>query len=428
MPRPAVVVLTADNPELGAAALHHGAHDYAVKHETDGRYIARVLRYAIERVAAQAELGRREQYFRALIEQAYDIVVVLGPDGGFLYQSPAVSRVLGYPPEDLAGATALGLVHPDDRGRAADLLSGSPRQCAGDPRLNFRVRHKDGTWRVFETLGRQLDEDPRHGMVVNARDVTERVLAEETLRTTEAGLRQAHKMEAVGRLAGGVAHDFNNVLTAIYGYADLLLDGFDANDPRRRDVEEIKRSTQRAASLTQQLLAFSRQSMLQPQVLDLNTVVANVLWLLKSLVGEDIDVRFERAPALWPVRADRNQIAHALMNLGANARDAMPRGGLLTVATANRVVAPDALRLPGLAPGEYVTLTMTDTGTGMSEAVRPHIFEPFFTTKEQGRGTGLALATVYGIVKQSGGGVDVDSEENRGSTFTIFLASCKSLA
>jgi PAS domain S-box-containing protein len=417
-----LVALTPDDGEAGLSALQHGAQDYLVKGEVGGKYVARALRYAVERASIQAELVRREQHFRALIEQAYDIVVVLGQDGAFLYQSPAVQRVLGYMPEALDGTNVLDLVHPDDRERAVGVLGSSPLATGDDTLFHFRVRHQDGSWRVLETLGRWIERDPRKGIVVNARDVTERVRAEETLRATEAKLRQAHKMEAIGRLAGGIAHDFNNVLTAIYGYADLLLDAIEQDDPRRRDVEEIRQSAERAASLTRQLLAFSRQSMVQPQVLDLNVVVDEVQRMLSRVIGADIQLIFEPAAGLRRVRVDRGQIAQVLLNLGVNARDAMPEGGSLFIRTANRTVSPQAAEeLPGLRAGDYVTLTVRDTGVGMSQEVQRHIFEPFFTTKETGAGTGLGLATVYGIVKQSGGGVYVESTEGKGTTFTIYL-------
>ena len=417
-----IVVVTADDAEAGAAAVKHGAQDYLVKNEIDLKYVSRALRYAIERAASQAELARRERHFRALIEHAYDIVVVLARDGRFRYQSPAVERVLGYSESDLRDSNVLDLIHPEDRDRAVALLGSSPLPALADSALHFRLRHHDGSWRVLETLGRWIEEDPRKGIVVNARDVTERVRGEEALRATEARLRQAHKMEAVGRLAGGIAHDFNNVLTAIYGYADLLLDAFPEGDPHRRDVEEVRRSAERAAALTRQLLAFSRQSMLQPQILDLNQVVPDVLRMLGRIVGADITLTFEAGADLWRVRADPGQITQVLMDLGGNARDAMPEGGALVIRTGNRTVSEQsAASLPGLAAGDYVTLVVRDTGVGMSEDVRRHIFEPFFTTKEPGQGTGLGLATVYGMVKQSGGGVYVESERHQGTTFTIYL-------
>ncbi len=229
-------------------------------------------------------------------------------------------------------------------------------------------------------------------------------------------------MDAIGRLAGGIAHDFNNVLTAIYGYADLLLEEFVVGDHRRSDVEEIRRMAERAATLTRQLLAFSRQQMLQPQILDLNLVIEEVQRMLARMIGTDIQLMFEPSRDLWPVRADRGQIEQVLMNLGGNARDAMPEGGTLTIRTYTRdVSASEAAGLDGLMPGPYVVMSVTDTGVGMPEDVRRHVFEPFFTTKAQGEGTGLGLATIYGIVKQSGGSIFVDSEENKGTTFTIYL-------
>ncbi len=238
----------------------------------------------------------------------------------------------------------------------------------------------------------------------------------------EAEQRQSHKMEAIGRLAGGVAHDFNNVLTAIFGYADLLLDQFPEDDPRREDVQEIRHAAERAAALTRQLLAFSRKQMIQPQRLDLASVVDSLHKLLARLVGEDISMVIEAAPDLWKVLADPGQIEQILMNLAANGRDAMPEGGSLTIATGNVVVeAVDPRERPGLRPGEYVTLTVTDTGTGIPEEVRLHIFEPFFTTKEQGKGTGLGLATVYGIVKQNHGGIYLTSGRESGTRFVIYL-------
>jgi signal transduction histidine kinase len=250
----------------------------------------------------------------------------------------------------------------------------------------------------------------------------ERAALQRELRASEDELRHAHKMEAVGRLAGGVAHDFNNVLTAIFGYADLLMDQFGKDDPRRADLEEIRRSAERAATLTRQLLAFSRKQVMQPRLLSLNEVVTNLQKLMQRLVSEHISVELELAEGLWPVFADPGQIEQVLMNLAANARDAMPEGGRLDVGTSNLPVTADMIAsVPGVAPGDYAVLTVTDTGAGIPETVRQNIFEPFFTTKDAGKGTGLGLATVYGIVKQTGGGICVTSEEGKGTRFRIFL-------
>jgi two-component system cell cycle sensor histidine kinase/response regulator CckA len=288
--------------------------------------------------------------------------------------------------------------------------------------LEYRYRHKDGSWRHGEATGVNRLADPViKAVVVNHRDVSERKAMEQALRRSEVQLRQAQKMEAIGRLAGGVAHDFNNVLTAIFGYADLLLDQFGADDPRRADVIEIRQSADRAAALTRQLLAFSRKQVIQPRTLDLNVTVRSVEKLLGRLVTDDVEVELQLAPDLGEVRADPGSIEQVLMNLAANARDAMPDGGRLRVTTHNEQVDAELFDRPGLAPGDYVVLSVSDTGVGMSQAVREHIFEPFFTTKDPGKGTGLGLATVYGVVKQSGGVVYVESEVGQGTTFVIYL-------
>jgi signal transduction histidine kinase/CheY-like chemotaxis protein len=238
----------------------------------------------------------------------------------------------------------------------------------------------------------------------------------------ESRLRQAHKMEAVGRLAGGVAHDFNNLLTIIGGNSDLLMDRAGADDFHRRCVEQIQKASRRAVSMTRQLLAFSRMQVLQPQVLDLNGIVADMGKMLPRLIGEHIEYVFVPDPKLAAVKADAGQIEQVLMNLAVNARDAMPNGGTLTVRTDNiSMSAADAAKRPPMTAGSYVRLCVTDTGHGMDEKTKAHIFEPFFTTKEVGKGTGLGLATVYGVVKQSGGFIWVDSAPGQGATFEIYL-------
>ena len=250
----------------------------------------------------------------------------------------------------------------------------------------------------------------------------ERAASRRALRRSEEQLRQAQKMEAVGRLAGGIAHDFNNVLTAIFGYVDLLLNQFEPGDARRDDLEEIRSSAERAAALTRQLVAFSRKQMLEPRLLDLNDVVAGLQKLLARLMMEHIDLVVRPAPDLWKVKADSGQLEQVIINLCANARDAMPDGGTLELSTTNELVSDrDSGRRPDLPAGPYVVLTVADAGHGIPEPIREQIFEPFFTTKGHGKGTGLGLATVYGIVKQSGGGIYVESEEDRGSRFFVYL-------
>ena len=250
-------------------------------------------------------------------------------------------------------------------------------------------------------------------------DVTDRQLAEQALRKTEEHLRQSQKMEAVGRLAGGIAHDFNNLLTAIIGYASLLNDRLAGDESAVQQALEIKAAAERAAALTHQLLAFSRRQVLQPKVLDLNAIIADFDRMLSRLVGERITVAVECQPGLWQVRADPGELGRAIMNLSLNARDAMPGGGTLTIETANAALTEGGDL--DLAPGRYVKMTVRDTGIGMDAEMRAHLFEPFFTTKEAGKGTGLGLATVLGIVEQSGGAITCESEPGRGTVFTILL-------
>jgi signal transduction histidine kinase/ActR/RegA family two-component response regulator len=259
-------------------------------------------------------------------------------------------------------------------------------------------------------------------VVIVSRDITDRKHAEELLRRRDEQLRQSQKMEAVGRLSGGIAHDFNNLLGVIIGYSESIEYRLAPNDPLRKSAEEIRKAGERAASLTLQLLAFSRQQVLQPQILDLNALVTDMGKMLKRLIGMHIELTSTLATELGQVKAEQSQIEQVIVNLVVNARDAMPEGGKLLIETSNLDVNENfASSFPFLQPGPYVLLTVKDTGIGMDADTRRHIFEPFFTTKGPGKGTGLGLATVYGVVKQSGGGVIVDSEPCKGTTFKIFL-------
>ena len=246
---------------------------------------------------------------------------------------------------------------------------------------------------------------------------------EGVLRETEAQLRQAQRMEAVGRLAGGMAHDFNNLLTVIRGYSELLLGRLGPADAMRKDTEEIKKAADRATGLTRQLLSFSRRQFVETKVVDLNTLVANIDGMLRRLIGEDlVELSTELDPSTCLMKADPGQIEQVIMNLVVNARDAMPRGGRLTVETRNVTIGEEVrLDAVGVVPGSYVLLTVRDTGHGMDSEVRLHLFEPFFTTKEKGRGTGLGLSTVYGIVQQSGGSITVESAPGQGAIFRIYF-------
>ncbi|HEX5003779.1 MAG TPA: PAS domain S-box protein [Gemmatimonadales bacterium] len=331
--------------------------------------------------------------------------------------SPRWALLLGFEPGEIGTDLAEWerRLHPDDgaaveRARIAHVEGRQPVY-----EVEHRLRAKDGSWKWVLDRGRVVGWDadgrPRR-MVGILTDLSER-------KRLEAQVAQSQRLEAVGQLAGGIAHDFNNVLTAILSTSELILLELGPSDPHREDLEEIKRSANRAAALTRQLLAYSRRQVLQPKVTDLNGVVANVDRMLRRLLGEQVTLAQSLEPALGRVRADRGQVEQILVNLAVNACDAMPDGGRLTIATAN------VDGIPGdagpVVEGPYVTLSVSDTGVGMDEATRSRVFEPFFTTKSRGQGTGLGLATVYGIVRQSGGVIRVTSEPGAGSTFRIYL-------
>ena len=367
------------------------------------------------------QLDEQQEMFRLIGENAADMIAVVHASGRRLYNSPSYERFLGYSAEELRNTTAFEQIHPDDRKFVREAAQEALRTGAGR-KLEYRCRHKDGTWRILESTSsvlRNTKGEPNKFIIIN-RDVTERRQAEKAARETQ--VRQVQKMEAVGRLSGGIAHDFNNLLGVIICYADLMEVRVSQGDPLHKSVQEIKKAGSRAASLTRQLLAFSRQQVLERKVLDLNAIVADVENLLRRVIGEDVELSTVLDRTLGRVMADQGQIEQVLMNLAANARDAMPKGGKVIIETANTELDETFVRdAPYVRPGLYVQLAFTDTGSGMDAETEAHIFEPFFTTKERGRGTGLGLATVYGVVKQSNGYIWVRSEIGKGTSFKICL-------
>ena len=389
-----------------------------------------IFRDISERVRAENLLRRSEEHFRLLIENISDVIIVLDIRGTVRYASPSLERVFGYQIRDLTDKSGCDLVHPDDLFHVIDEFGRSlvmPGFCFT---VEMRCRHKEGTWRFVETVGKSFyDRKGRLSLVLNSHDITEKKRAEEEREKIEAQFRQAQKMESVGRLAGGVAHDFNNMLSVIIGHADMALSRLLPVDPIHHNIEEILNASLRSADLTRQLLAFARKQTIAPKIVDLNHNVAEILKMLQRLIGSRIDIAWLPGEGLWPVKIDPTQLDQILVNLTVNARDAIHGKGSITIATANVVVGENVRQISAnLSPGAFVLLTVTDTGEGMSEETLRHIFEPFFTTKEQGKGTGLGLSTVYGAVKQNNGLIEVESAPGRGTTFKIYLPRTYSLA
>jgi two-component system, cell cycle sensor histidine kinase and response regulator CckA len=521
---PFILVTGSQSEEVAVECMKEGVDDYILK--TSLKRLPSAVQNAIrkkeaerEREAALHALEQREEHFRSLIENALDIIVILNPDGTFRYASPSV-RVLGYKPEDLVGNKVLNFVAPDDAREVVNVFN-QTLQSNETQTFEFLFRHKDGSWRVLEAIGTSIYRDTaNYGIVLNARDISERkhaeaaieklaafprlnpnpvfeiaadghltywnqaaeamaqflgktpseilppdapLLIQECLATgkcnlrretnvanrilawsffpiipsqvvhcyasditerlnLEAQFRQSQKMDSIGQLAAGVAHDFNNILTIVRGYAGLLLDTQNVNEELREPLQQIADATERATNLTRQLLMFSRKQVMQPQDLDLNEAVSNITKLLHRILGEDITLHFNYSPHLPAVQADSGMLEQIIMNLAVNARDAMPRGGRLTIGTSVVEINPTHVQLNREARvGRFVCLRVTDSGMGIPREILPRIFEPFFTTKEVGKGTGLGLATVYGIVKQHEGWIEVLSEQGKGTTFRVFL-------
>jgi PAS domain S-box-containing protein len=356
---------------------------------------------------------KSESQYRSLIQNAIYGVYYSTGDGRFLEVNPALAVMLGYDSaEDLMAHADLAAIYvdPTERMRLIEQYAGTGRIDG----VEVGWKRKDGTPITVRLSGRAVETEPTgtRGFEVIAEDVTAR-------RALEDELRQAQKIEAVGRLAGGIAHDFNNLLTAIFGFSDLALEQLEDGHPARPEVQEVRKAAESAASLTRQLLAFSRKQVLQPRLLNLNETVDRMQTLLQRVIGEHIALVTRLAPSLHDVFADPGQLEQVVMNLAINARDAMPNGGQLAIDTANVTFETVDLARKRGGTGDFVRVTISDTGLGMEESVRARLFEPFFTTKERGRGTGLGLATVYGVVRQSGGFIWVDSVLGRGTTFTL---------
>lgn len=428
-PFPLVLMTSYGNEKVAVEAIKAGALDYVVKSEAvlaDMPYIVeRALRQwenYLERQRAEEALHRSELRLRRITDNMLDVIIQIDASGVIDYISPSCQSVLGYQPEELLGRALAELIEPEDRAALTDVLKVKSEDL-NLGQLEYRCRHARGHMVWLEAVGKvilnksgQIEE-----VILTNRDITER-------RYLEEQLNQARKLQAIGQLAGGIAHDFNNLLTVIISYCDILLN-YPAEDPelRRTEIEQIMEAGLHAAALTQHLLAFSRRQNLELQTLDLNEAINNTLKMLPRLIREDIELHTELQSQLGKMKADPGQLEQVLMNLAVNARDAMPQGGTLTIATKDVYLDENySKRHLEVLPGQYVLLAVSDTGVGMDAQTQSHIFEPFFTTKEVGKGTGLGLATVHGIVKQSGGHIQVQSEIGKGTIIKIYFPQVES--
>jgi PAS domain S-box-containing protein len=406
---------------LIAATRRMAAGDLEARTGVRGHDPFGVLADAIAQMASRLKslettLDERQRWFGLLLEHATDLIFTLDPEWRLGTASPSLPRFLGWPMDQMRGRPLPEFLHPDDAEAALAAFASIADGADSTEPIAFRLLHVDGTWRSVEAVAnRPRSWTGPERVVVTAHDLGPR-------ERLERELADARRMAVLGRFAGGVAHDFDHLLTAIQGYISLLLRDLRPGDPQREGLEEIRWSSERAAGLTRQILAFGRRHAAESAPVDLNSLVTNLSRLLPPLIGDEMSIVTALAPSLGLVRADPGHLEQVVMNLVVNARDAMPDGGRLTIATANDEITDyDARASPELPPGHYVTLTIRDTGTGIAPETLPSIFEPFFTTKEGGRGLGLGLATVYGIVKQCEGHVEVESVPGKGTTVRVYL-------
>jgi PAS domain S-box-containing protein len=376
-----------------------------------------------EQKQAREAVRKKETLHRKMLANIGDVIVIIDRDCINRYKSPNIEKWFGWKPEEVVGTSTWENIHPDDLTPAQRFFAGILQIPGKMGTIECRYRCKDGNYKWIEFTGTNLLDDPDiQGVLGNYKDITERKNAEADREKLQAQLTQAQKMESVGRLAGGVAHDFNNMLGVILGYTELALLRTDDNHKLIADLKEIQKAAHRSSDITKQLLAFARKQTISPRKLDLNDTVESMLKMLRRLIGENIDLVWQPSAHLWPVKLDPTQIDQILANLCVNARDAIEGVGKITIDTGNKTFdAAYCKEHSGFIPGDFVQLSVSDNGSGMDRETLDNLFEPFFTTKEVGKGTGLGLATIYGIVKQNNGFIDVYSEPGQGSTFRIYL-------
>jgi two-component system cell cycle sensor histidine kinase/response regulator CckA len=363
---------------------------------------------------AHEALLKSRATLQLISDNVLDLVAQIRLDGSFAYASPSYTTVLGYQPHQLIDTSVFDLVHPDDLERVQMAFAEAIQNRTG--RAELRVRHADGHYVWIDAVGKVYVDETKEpvGIIASMRDITDRKGSEEKL-------RQSQKMEAIGSLASGIAHDFNNMLTAILGYTEEAMEHLDPGSPVRADLEEVQRAGQSAASLTRQLLIFSRKSIVHPELLQLGSIVEHLEKILRRVVGEDVELTTRLAPNVGWVKGDRGQLEQVLMNLVVNSRDAMTTGGALLISTGVAQVDAEEAAATSVPAGTYETLTVKDSGCGMTPEVQARIFDPFFTTKGPEKGTGLGLATSRGIVQQAGGHITLITAPGLGTAFTVWL-------
>lgn len=407
---PVIMFTGTGNEEIAVQAMKSGLDDYIVKSPKHYGRISISIKSVLERTEqyrehqlAQEELRLREERFRRIINENMDAIFIISRTGVIRFVNPVGERLFDRKADELIGEQF-----------EFPLSSSEPTE--------FNISRKDGRIAIAEMRVSEIHWEGEANYLATLRDITRRREAEEALRRSEAQLRQSQKMDSIGRLTGGVAHDFNNLLTSILGYSSLVMGRDDVDQSLREDLGEIQKAAKSSSALVRQLLAFSRKQVLALKVLEMNEVITGFEKLLRRIIGEDIEIVIRPGDHLKQVKVDPGQIEQVIMNLAVNARDAMPEGGRLIFQTHNVTIDKESSRtIPGAEPGDFVCLSVSDTGTGMDSETREMIFEPFFTTGKNGEGTGLGLSTVYGIVKQHGGWIHVYSEPGRGSVFKIYL-------
>jgi len=388
-----------------------------------------------EKLKSERALMESERRYRLIAENVHDVIWTMDLNNTLTYLSPSVYRVFGYKPEELVNIRLVDRLQGESKEKILRIIEYTKNMISNqgsfDPHISrtyeIEMKRKDGTLIVTEVTSSFIVSESGKitGILGITRDITERKKADEEKSRLESQLIQAQKMESVGRLAGGVAHDFNNMLSVIMGYVEMIKLNMSRIDPLYDDILEIEKAAMRSRDLTSQLLAFSRKQVISPKIINLNNQIDSIGKTLSRLIGEDLELKFNKADDLWTVKFDPSQIEQILINLSVNARDAMKNGGKLTIETMN-VTIDDAYCRDniGFVPGQFVELIISDNGTGIDKKSLPYIFEPFYTTKDIGQGTGLGLAMVYGIVKQNGGFINVYSEPDFGTTFRLYFPRC----